>query len=91
MKLFWAKPALKDAARLYEFIADDNPLIAANVLEGIRAGVTRLIQFPQLGERVDGYEPREVRRIYIGPYEVRYEIVEDTVRIIRLWHARERR
>lgn len=91
MKTQWTQPALKDAARLYEFIASDNPAIAAGVLEGIRAATTRLSQFPQMGERLDKYHPRHVRRIFVGPYEVRYEVTSDTVTILRLWHARERR
>ena len=91
MKIQWTQPALKDAARLYEFIASDNPAIAAGVLEGIRAGTTRLSQFPQMGERLEKYNPRQVRRIFIGPYEIRYELTSDTVTILRLWHARERR
>lgn len=89
MKLQWTSLALKDAARLYEFIASDNPTIATSVLEGIRAGTARLGQFPQRGERLDKYHPRHVRRIFVGPYEVRYEVSSDTVTILRLWHARE--
>ena len=91
MKIQWTQPALKDAARLYEFIASENPAIAAGVIEGIRAGTTRLSQFPQMGERLEKYNPRQVRRIFIGPYEVRYELTSDAVTILRLWHARERR
>ena len=91
MNIQWTRPAFKDAARLYEFIASDNPVIAAGVLEGIRAGTARLSQFPQMGERLKKYDPRHVRRIFIGPYEVRYEVKNDAVTILRLWHARERR
>ena len=91
MKIQWTQLALKDAARLYEFIASDNPAIAAGVLEGIRAGTTRLGHFPQMGERLEKYSPRHVRRIFIGPYEVRYEVSGERVTILRLWHARERR
>ena len=91
MKIQWTQPALKDAARLYEFIASDSPAIAAGVLEGIRAGTTRLSQFPQMGERLEKYNPRHLRRIFIGPYEIRYELTSHTVTILRLWHARERR
>jgi plasmid stabilization system protein ParE len=91
MKIQWTQLALKDAARLYEFIASDNPVIAAGVLEGIRAGTARLSQFPQMGERLEKYAPRQVRRIFLGPYEVRYEVASDTITILRLWHAREQR
>ncbi len=32
-----------------------------------------------------------MRRILVGPYEVRYEIKDSTIFIMRLWHAREGR
>ena len=91
MNIQWTQPALKDAARLYEFIASDNPTIAAGILESIRAATARLGQFPRMGERLEKYHPRHVHRIFVGPYEVRYEVSRDTVTILRLWHAREQR
>lgn len=35
--------------------------------------------------------PREVRRIIVGNYELRYEIADATIFILRLWHCRENR
>jgi hypothetical protein len=32
-----------------------------------------------------------VRRIIVGNYEVRYEIVADTIYLLRIWHTREAR
>lgn len=37
------------------------------------------------------YKPREVRRIIVGDYELRYEIANATIFILRLWHCREGR
>ncbi|MGD9811986.1 MAG: type II toxin-antitoxin system RelE/ParE family toxin [Sphingobium sp.] len=37
------------------------------------------------------YKPREVRRIIVGNYEMRYEIAAGTIFILRLWHCRENR
>ena len=34
---------------------------------------------------------REVRRILIGAYELRYDIRSDIVTILRIWHTREKR
>lgn len=36
-------------------------------------------------------EPREVRRILVGQYEVRYEIRASTIIMLRLWYTREDR
>jgi hypothetical protein len=40
---------------------------------------------------LEEFEPREVRRILVGKYEMRYEIQESTIYILRLWHTREDR
>jgi hypothetical protein len=40
---------------------------------------------------LDSYTPREVRRILVGHYELRYEIANGEIFILRLWHTRERR
>jgi ParE toxin of type II toxin-antitoxin system, parDE len=44
-----------------------------------------------MGEKLEAYEPREVRRIIVGQYEMRYEISSGTIIILRLWHSREDR
>lgn len=36
-------------------------------------------------------EAREVRRILVGEYELRYEIRDSIVYVLRLWHTREDR
>lgn len=41
--------------------------------------------------RVDEFQPREVRRILIGRYEMRYEIQNVTIYVLRIWHTREDR
>ena len=46
---------------------------------------------PRLGERLERYNPREVRRILVGHYEMRYEIQGSTIYVTRLWHTREDR
>jgi hypothetical protein len=50
-----------------------------------------LIEYPRIGEKLEVYEPREVRRITVGDYEMRYEINSGTIFILRLWHSREDR
>ncbi|WP_229733049.1 type II toxin-antitoxin system RelE/ParE family toxin [Sphingomonas psychrolutea] len=57
----------------------------------LRAAPRRLLEFPRLGERIDVYAPREVRRIIVGRYEIRYEIAGTTILVLRLWHTLENR
>lgn len=91
MKIDWTEKALQDIVRLHEFLSPANPAAAAKIVQNLVATAGRLARFPRLGERLDLYDPREVRRIFAGQYEIRYEVTLETISILRLWHGRERR
>jgi plasmid stabilization system protein ParE len=89
MELKWTSKALSDLARLYEFLAVTNRPAAARAVKSLTAAPTSLLINPRIGERLDEFLPREVRRILVGKYEVRYEIQDHMIYILRLWHTRE--
>ena len=91
MELKWTTKALSDLARLYEFLAPVNREAAAHTVQSLTALPASLLANPRIGESLDEFEPREVRRILVGHYEMRYEIQESTLYILRLWHTREER
>ncbi len=91
MKLAWTRKALSDLARLHEFLVTINPQAAARTVQSLTAAPARLLENLRIGEKLDEFAPREVRRILVGRYEMRYEIQESTVYVLRLWHTREDR
>ncbi len=91
MQLKWTGKALSDLARLYDFLAPINTRAAARTVQSLTAAPARLLEHPRIGEKLDEFEAREVRRILVGHYEMRYEIQESTIYVLRLWHAREDR
>jgi plasmid stabilization system protein ParE len=91
MELQWTSKALSDLARLYEFLAPVNKSAAVNVVQSLTAAPTTLLVNPRIGEKLEEFEPREVRRIFVGRYEVRYEIQDTIIYVLRLWHTREDR
>jgi plasmid stabilization system protein ParE len=91
MDLKWTSKALSDLARLYEFLAPANKQAAARTVQALTAAPERLLDQPRIGEQLDEFEPREVRSILVGHYEMRYEIVVSTLYVLRLWHTREDR
>ncbi|WP_339471561.1 MULTISPECIES: type II toxin-antitoxin system RelE/ParE family toxin [unclassified Pseudomonas] len=91
MELKWTAKALSDLARLYEFLALVSQPAAARTVQQLTAALITLLPNPRIGERLEEFEPRDVRRILIGHYEMRYEIVGSTVYLLRLWHTREDR
>ena len=91
MELKWTSKAMSDLARLHEFLAPVNPAAAARTVQSLVAAPSSLLKNPRIGERLDEFEPREVRRILVGQYEMRYEIQASTIYMLRLWHTREDR
>ena len=91
MKVKWTGRALSDLARLHDFLAPVNRRAAARVVQALTNAPARLVDHPRIGERLDEFDPREVRRILVGRYEMRYEIRDATIYVLRLWHTREDR
>jgi plasmid stabilization system protein ParE len=91
MKVQWTSKALSDLARLCDFLAPVNRKAAARTVQVLAAAPSRLVDHPRLGERLEEFAPRDVRRILVGSYEMRYEIKDETIFVLRLWHTREDR
>jgi len=91
MELQWTGKAVADLARLCEFLALVNKRAAAQTVQQLTAAPARLLGQPRIGEKLDEFDPREVRRIFIGRYEMRYEVNQSAIYILRFWHTREDR
>ena len=89
MVLKWTSKALSDLARLYDFLAPVNKPAAARTVQALTTAPTTLLANPRIGEKLEEFEPRDVRWILVGHYEMRYEIQESTIYVLRLWHSRE--
>ncbi|MDR2207387.1 MAG: type II toxin-antitoxin system RelE/ParE family toxin [Azoarcus sp.] len=91
MKLKWTSKALSDLARLYEFLALVNKPAAARAVQTLTKAPDILLTHPRIGKQLSQFEPREVRRILAGQYEIRYEIQDSIIYVLRLWHTKEDR
>jgi len=89
--LRWTTSARADLVRLHEFLEPVNPHAAALVVRQLVAGAKRIPERPRLGQRLREFAPREVRRILIGDYEMRYELTARDVFVLRIFHTREDR
>jgi len=91
MVLKWTSKALSDLTRLYDFLLPVNKPAAIKAVRALVKAPDTLLSNPRIGEQLFQFAPSEVRRILVGQYEMRYEIADDTIYILRLWHTRERR
>jgi plasmid stabilization system protein ParE len=77
--------ALRRVARVYDYRVDFNPKAAAEVADRLIAAGDSLESFPYRGRSVPNSTMRELVTRY--PYIIRYRIVRDTVRILRIRHT----
>ncbi|MDQ1832493.1 type II toxin-antitoxin system RelE/ParE family toxin [Massilia sp. CCM 9029] len=62
----WTSKALADLVRLHEFLAVLNKPAAARMLKSLMAAPASLVANPRIGEKLEEFEPREVRRILVA-------------------------
>ncbi len=91
MELKWTSKALSDVARLYEFLSPVNAAAAVRTVQSLTAAPAKLLKQPRMGEKLEEFEPREVRRLLVGRYEMRYELHGGIIYVLRIWHTREDR
>jgi plasmid stabilization system protein ParE len=91
MKLRWSPRASADLVRLAEFLRPKSRATAGRVARILLAGPYRLIDYPRAGERVEGADEIELRRLLIDAYEIQYEVRPDEIVVARIFHMREER
>jgi plasmid stabilization system protein ParE len=91
LKIGWRQKASDDLQRLYDFLMQHNASTALQTVESLLQAVRKLRIHPRLGARLANFRNREVRKLHIGSYELRYELKEDRIIILRFWHGRENR
>lgn len=79
MRVRWSGPARADLVRLHDFLAPVAPAAANRAVQALVAAAERLVEFPRIGRRIENVGAREVRCIFVGAYELRYEICGTTL------------
>jgi plasmid stabilization system protein ParE len=91
MQVIWTGKALDNLQRLRAFLDPVSARAAVSVFERLKTAPRLLLEQPRLGSLLSEYAPREVRRLIVDDYELRYEVRESEIWIVRLWHTREDR
>ena len=88
MRVIWTRTAARGIEHAYDYLVDLNPRAATQVAKSLRDAGNSLALFPYRGRPVPGTAMRELVTSY--PYVIRYEIVADTVEILRVRHMSRR-
>ena len=66
INLKWTSKAQSDLLRLYEFLSLVNRSAATRIVRSLSEAPIKLLEQPRIGEKLEEFEPREVRRIIVG-------------------------
>ncbi len=88
MRVVWTRTAARGIERAYDYLVDINLRAAVEVAESLREAANSLAHFPYRGRADFGTTMRELVTSY--SYVIRYEIVADTVHILRVRHTSRR-
>ncbi len=91
MVVKWTESAYRDLMRLHEFLASVNPRVAGRVVRQLVNEAKLLHEHIFIGSVLSAFAPREVRSLIIGDYELRYEVTETVLYVLRIWHTKEDR
>lgn len=91
MQLEWTLLAVQDIERLSRFLFLKNPDAARKVVVMLADAPELLLLHPQVGAADEMYAPREVRSLFVGSYEIIYELTDTRIIILRIWHTKEDR
>lgn len=90
MKLIFSRAAVHDLVRLRDFIAQHSPEAAQRVAQRLGGAIQGMMDTPQMGRPVADM-PGEIRELIFGKYVVRYEVRQQSLYILRIWHGKEDR
>jgi toxin ParE1/3/4 len=92
LKVVFARRALDQLEEIFSYIAADNPLAAARVVERIRAAAVLLETFPELGRVTDRTGVR-VTALPDFPYLLFYSVDQhrQQVLVLKVLHAARNR
>jgi addiction module toxin, RelE/StbE family len=89
MGVKWTRTALANLNDLAEYIAQDNPRAAAEMVDRIVAAIERLKTYPALGRPGRVPNTRELV-LTATPYIVPYRVKGKNIEILRVFHAARR-
>lgn len=91
MDIYWTLNAQDDLERIYHFALQYSRQHADEVLNRLITGIAGLTAHPAIGMQQTRYAPRQVRKVLFDEYEIHYEIKDNDIFIVDLWHTKEER
>jgi addiction module RelE/StbE family toxin len=87
VKVIWSELSIEDLRSIFDYISIDSPYYAGIQIDRIVNRTEQLIEFPQSGRVVPEFNNESLRELIEGNYRIVYQLVNETVEIVRIHHA----
>ena len=85
-RLVWTEESERWLKDIYEYIANDNPAAASDVVAAIYDRAQTLLDHPESGYRYE-HEAEGVRILLYTHYRIAYQIRDDLIVILGVFHG----
>ena len=89
----WSQEALDDLKRLHDFMALNNPSVAAQSIIELIDGADFVANNPGLAVTLPQFAPTDIRRAFVSRYGIRFEfdLPRNAIDVVRIFSQREDR
>lgn len=89
MGVYWTDRARARLKLIYEYINEESPQAAIQVIDRITARSRQLDLLPNSGRQVPEYQRIDVREVLERPYRIIYKINSGQIDILTVMHYRQ--
>jgi addiction module RelE/StbE family toxin len=86
-RLIWTVESRESLRSIHSRISKDSPRAADTLIDQIASSTDRLVDFPLSGRVVPEFNREDTRELILGNYRVVYQVIGDTVGIVRVHHG----
>lgn len=89
MRVHWTDRAKARLRLIHDYIAQDAPLVAPQVIARLVACSRQIGEAPYAGRQVPEYQRDDLREVLERPYRLIYRILPDRIDVIAVMHYRQ--
>ncbi len=86
-QVVWTEAARNDLDSVLEYIAEDSPQAAANLLDHFLRAAESLARLCERGRVVPELDDPAIRETFVHSYRILYEVADAEVRIVGVLHG----
>jgi addiction module RelE/StbE family toxin len=88
VKIIWSDRALSNMTEIGDYIAQDRPQAARQLVARLRKRVQQLKTFPRSGRKVEAWNQDDLRETVESGYRIVYQIQEKQIEIVTVFDGR---